>query len=197
MNPDQTFRLIMIFGAVILGPITLYYRIRSQATREKLDRRQEGWFILLSLRPIGVATMVGLIAYLIDPSSMAWSSWPLPVWVRWLGVGMGVVGGTLLVWTLRNLGKNLTDTVVTRRVHTLVMTGPYRWIRHPLYVTGGALLIAVGLMAANWFILGLSIIVVVLVRVVVVPLEEAALVARFGDDYRRYIQRTGGMLPRF
>ena len=39
----------------------------------------------------------------------------------------------LLVWTFRCLGKNLTDTVVTRQEHTLVMQGPYRWVRHPFY----------------------------------------------------------------
>ena len=57
--------------------------------------------------------MIGLFTYMVNPARMAWSSMPLPVWLRWTGVVFGVMGGALLVWTLRNLGKNLTDTVVT------------------------------------------------------------------------------------
>ena len=43
------------------------------------------------------------------------------------------VTAVLLIWTLRSLGPNLTDTVVTRQAHTLVTRGPYRWVRHPFY----------------------------------------------------------------
>ena len=63
--------------------------------------------------------MLGLFTYMVNPARMRWSSMPLPVWLRWLGVGIAVIGGALFVWTFRNLGKNLTDTVVTRRDHTL------------------------------------------------------------------------------
>ena len=128
MNDDQTFRSILIVGCMILLPIMAYHRLKSQATGEKLDRRQEGLFILLTLRPVGIACMLGLVTYMVDPSWMAWSSVPLPVWLRWTGVGIGAIAGGLLVWTLRSLGKNLTDTVVTRKAHTLVTTGPYRWV---------------------------------------------------------------------
>ena len=94
-------------------------------------RRQEGLFLLISIRLLGVSGIAGLLAFLIAPSWMAWSSVPLPVPLRWLGVGLGIVAAALLIWTFRNLGKNLTDTVVTRKDHTLVTTGPYRWVRHP------------------------------------------------------------------
>src|SRR5207245_11590740 len=58
----------------------------------------------------------------------------------------------LLVWTFRCLGKNLTDTVVTRTKHTLVIHGPYRWVRHPFYDSAALLAVAVSLIAANWFL---------------------------------------------
>ena len=45
MNQDQTFRAALIIGGVIVLPVMAYYRIRSQATGEKLDRWQEGAFI--------------------------------------------------------------------------------------------------------------------------------------------------------
>ena len=195
MNHDQTFRVVLIIGSLILLPIAVYHRLKSQATREKLDRRQEGLFILLTLRPVGIIAMLGLIAYMVSPSWMAWSSVSLPSWLRWIGVGVGTVAGGLLIWTLHSLGKNLTDTVVTRREHTLVTTGPYRWVRHPFYDSVALFVLANSLVAANWFLFltgGLAL-VLILVRT---RKEEEKLLVRFGDAYRAYMERTGRFLPR-
>lgn len=195
MDHDHTFRLVLIGGALILFPVMAYYRLRSQATGEKLDRWQEGRFILLTLRPVGVAAMVGLIAYLINPAWMAWSSIRLPEWLRWTGVGLGVLAGGLLIGTLESLGPNLTDTVVTRRAHTLVTSGPYRWVRHPFYDAVGLAILANSLAAANWFLFltgGLA----VILMIVRTRTEEQHLLARFGDLYRPYVERTGRFVPR-
>ena len=195
MNPDQPFRALMIAASLILFPIMIYHRVRSQSTREKLDRLQEGYFMLFTLRPIGIATMFGVFAYMVNPERMAWSSMALPVWLRWVGVALGVIAGVLLVWTLVNLGKNLTDTVVTRRAHTLVTSGPYRWVRHPFYDAVLLLMFANGLTAANWFILAGGVLVFALM-VLRTRREEERLLARFGDPYREYVARTGRFLPR-
>jgi hypothetical protein len=67
---DSPFRLVLIAGWLTLMPVLVYHRIRSQATGERLDRRQEGWFILLTLRPAGLAHMAGVITYMVsDPTS--------------------------------------------------------------------------------------------------------------------------------
>jgi protein-S-isoprenylcysteine O-methyltransferase Ste14 len=192
---DWIFRFILIAGWVTLMPVLVYHRIRSQATGERLDRRQEGWFILLTLRPAGLAHMAGLITYMINPARMAWAALPLPMRLRWIGVGIGAVAGGLLVWTLVNLGRNLTDTVVTRRAHTLVTTGPYRWIRHPFYVAIALSVTANGLAAANWFLLAMGWLTVTLL-VGRTRKEEALLVTRFGEAYRSYMERTGRFVPR-
>ena len=82
----------------------------------------------MTLRPIALAGKAGLVTYTVNPAWMAsWSSVALPNWLRWTGVAFGITGGSLLVATFRTLGKNLTDTVVTRAAHMLVTTGPYRW----------------------------------------------------------------------
>src|SRR5262245_37428401 len=137
MNDDQVFRFILMAGFFVIIPVGLYHRVKSQATGEKLDRRQEGIFLLVSLRLLGLVGWIGLLIYLIDPSWIAWSSVPLPIWLRWLGVALLIMAGSLAVWTFRHLGKNITDTVVTRTEHSLVTTGPYRWVRHPFYVAAG------------------------------------------------------------
>jgi protein-S-isoprenylcysteine O-methyltransferase Ste14 len=194
MSQDQTFRLVLIVGALILVPIMLYHRLRSR-TGEALDRRQEGLLILLTLRPIGLAMMAGLVAYMIDPRRMAWSSFGVPTWLRWAGVGVGMLATGLLLWTLANLGRNLTDTVVTRRVHALVSSGPYRWVRHPFYVAVAMTIVANGLAAANWFLLVAGGVVVTLL-VVRTRTEEEKLLLRFGDSYRSYMEQTGRFLPK-
>jgi protein-S-isoprenylcysteine O-methyltransferase Ste14 len=194
MNEDQTFRTVLLIGFLVVLPIAFYYRLKSQATGEKLDRWQEGLFMLATLRPAGLMFWLGVIAYMVNPSRMAWSSVPLPAWLRWTGVGMFALAGGLLFWTFRSLGSNLTDTVVTRREHTLVTHGPYRWVRHPFYDCVALLIIASSLVVSNWFLLLTGGLVVVLL-VVRTGTEEERLLARFGDAYRRYTERTGRFLP--
>ena len=75
---DRIFQLILILGIAIVAPIGIYHRLRSMALREKLDRRQEGLFILLTLRPIGWAGLLGVWTFVVSPARMAWSSVPLP-----------------------------------------------------------------------------------------------------------------------
>ena len=194
MNSDQTFALVLRIGWLILLPFMVFHRVRSQMTRDKLDRRQEGFFILLTLRPAGIAHILGLLTYVVNPSRMAWSSVALPIWLRWVGVAIGAAAGCLLVWTLLSLGKNLTDTVVTRKVHTLVTVGPYRWVRHPFYDSIALAMLANALTAANWFLLATGALFIALI-VVRTRTEEEHLLARFGEVYRGYVQRTGRFLP--
>jgi protein-S-isoprenylcysteine O-methyltransferase Ste14 len=194
MNHDQTFALVLRVGWLTLLPIMAFHRIRSQMTGEKLDRRQEGALILLTLRPAGIAHMVGVTTYMVDPSRMAWSSMPLPLWLRWAGVAVGAASGCLLVWTLVNLGKNLTDTVVTRKAHTLVTVGPYLWVRHPFYDAVALAVLANSLVAANWFLLATGALLMTMM-VIRTRREEAHLLARFGDAYRSYMNRTGRFFP--
>lgn len=195
MSHDQTFRAVLIVGFLLVVPVAIYHRLKSQASGEKLDRRQEGLFVLVTLRPLGAVAWLGLIAYMVKPSWMAWSSVALPESLRWAGAGVGAVAGGLLLWTLSSLGKNLTDTVVTRREHTLVTSGPYRWVRHPFYDAAALCVVANSLVAANWFLLFTGGLAVVLL-IVRTRTEEEKLLARFGDAYRAYMERTGRFLPR-
>jgi len=99
------------------------------------------------------------------------------------------------VWTFRNLGTNITDTVVTRKEHSMVTTGPYRWVRHPFYVSFAQGMLANSLATANWFIfvVGTAAFLLLVLRT---KKEEENLIARFGDDYRQYMKTTGRFWPR-
>jgi protein-S-isoprenylcysteine O-methyltransferase Ste14 len=191
---ENPFRWVLMAGLLVVLPVALYHRLRS-ITKEHLDHTQEGWFILITLRLAGLGIMVSTSAYIVNPQGMAWASVPLPVWLRWTGAGPLCLCAALLTWTLQSLGKNLTDTVVTRKAHTLVTTGPYRWVRHPFYLSVLLLALSCAMLAANWFIFGcgLTLFTMMALRT---QTEEEKLMERFGDEYRRYRERTGAFFPR-
>jgi protein-S-isoprenylcysteine O-methyltransferase Ste14 len=193
MNEEDMLRWSLLAGLLAVLPIIAYHRIKA-GSGEPLDRRQEGVFILATLRPVGLVFFVSLAVYLVNPARLAWSAVALPAWLRWSGVAMIAAVGALLFWTLHSLGRNLTDTVVTRKVHSLVVKGPYRWVRHPFYDSVALLLTAISLVAANWFMLVTGVITFTLL-VVRAAREEDRLVARFGGDYREYMARTNRFLP--
>lgn len=195
MTQENAFRAALGVGFLLVLIVTGYHRIRSWASKEVLDRREEGIFILATLRPAGMLLWLGVIAYLANPAWMRWSSVALPAWLRWAGFVVFGLGLALLTWTLRGLGTNLTDTVVTRRAHTLVTEGPYRWVRHPFYDAMALLIAGIALIAANWFML-LTGAVVFSLLALRSRTEEAHLLARFGESYRDYRERTGRFVPR-
>jgi protein-S-isoprenylcysteine O-methyltransferase Ste14 len=191
---DSLARIIMLAGVAVFAPVGIYHRLRS-FTDERLDRRQEGWPILLSLRLLALVYLAGLIAFLIKPAWMAWASFSLPGWARWTGAGLGLAAGVLLIWTFRSLGHNLTDTVVTRRDATLITHGPYRWVRHPFYLAFAIAVAANALITANAYlaVVGTGAFLVIVART---SIEEQKLIARFGGDYLHYMRQTGRFLPR-
>ena len=127
---------------------------------------------------------------------MTWASLVLPAWIRWLSFIVGLLTIPAVSWVLRSLGHNVSETVLTKREHQLVIVGPYQWVRHPLYTTGIVLFVALGLMLASWLVLLIAAFTALLFYLLVVPAEERALVAKFGERYRMYMRGTGRLLPR-
>lgn len=197
MTAESTFRALVLLNIALCLPIGLYFRIKSQATREPLARKEEGIFCMIALRFCGVTAWAAVAAYLIDPAWVSWASLALPPWLRWFGALLGLmVVPPLLLWTFQSLGKNLTDTVVTRRQHTLVTQGPYRWVRHPFYCVVALWGLSISLAMANWLVvlLGLAALAMLVRRTRV---EEGKLAERFGEEYRTYVSKTGKFLPLF
>jgi protein-S-isoprenylcysteine O-methyltransferase Ste14 len=196
MSNESTFRAIAVASVALCLPIGVYFRIKSHATRERLARREEGVFIMIALRLCGVLGWVLFATYLVNPALVSWSSLDLPAWLRWVGAPIALlVVPLLLFWTFHSLGKNLTDTVVTRREHTLITRGPYRWVRHPFYVVVFLMGFSLSLLTANWLLalLGMAAVTMLVIRT---RIEEAKLTERFGDEYRDYARRTGRFFPR-
>ncbi|MEP6782615.1 MAG: isoprenylcysteine carboxylmethyltransferase family protein [Acidobacteriota bacterium] len=194
MNLDATFRPFVIIGFLTVIAIALPFRIRSQSTREKLDRTQEGLVTMITLRVAGLLLWLSVLTFMLNPALMAWSSLPLSAAVRWFGVALGAVTALVLVWTLLSLGRNLTDTVVTRHAHTLITRGPYRWVRHPFYDCMVLFMTAMTLMMANWFVFAAGIVTFAILAARS-RTEEQKLAERFGEPYRTYRAATGRFIP--
>ena len=72
----------------------------------------------------------------------------------------------------------------------LVISGPYRFTRNPMYVGLAALAVALSLFLDTWWTIVLLMPVLLVVRVVVIAPEERYLQRHFGADYVAYTQRV-------
>lgn len=197
MEEELIFRLIFISVFALGLSVSAYYRWLARKSGEVISRRQEGTMALILRAAMTLPLLVAILLYAFLPGWMAWSAISLPVWVRWLGVGLGVACLPLIWWVFSSIGSNISETVLTKREHKLVTEGPYRWVRHPLYGVGLLEILALSLVASNWFMALLGFIGVLVFRFVVIPVEEEKLIAVFDGEYERYRARTGALAPRF
>jgi len=149
MTSENPFRIAVVVVMVLTVAVTAYHRLQAASSGEKISRKGEGYLFAVVLRLSGLCLFIATLAYIVSPSSVGWATFSLPSWFRWLGIVTGIFCSFLMYWTLSSLGKNLTDTVVTRAEATLVTHGPYRWVRHPFYVTAALLMASVTVLAAN------------------------------------------------
>lgn len=196
MDSETPFRIALVIVILLTMTFGIYHRIKAASSGEKISHKDEGYVFFAVLRLSGLCLWIATLAYLISPSSVQWATFPVQSAVRWFGVVLGFVSSLLMYWTMSSLGKNLTDTVVTRAEATLVTHGPYRWVRHPFYVTAALLMGSVTLLTANWLI-GLASLLVLGLLAVRTPKEEQRLIDRFGQQYRDYMAKTGRFVPRF
>ncbi len=194
MNPETPFRLALLGVFALTLAIAGYHRYCASRSHERISRRDEGRWLFLAIRLAGLSLFVSTLTYLVYPPAMAWSQIPLMQGARWLGLAVAIFSVGLLFCTLSALGKNLTDTVAVRANHSLVLTGPYRWVRHPYYVSFGLLIVSAMLLSANWFV-GATGFLALALLVIRTPIEEQMLVKRFGKDYLVYMEKTPRFIP--
>lgn len=114
---------------------------------------------------------------------------------RGSGLVLFVFGNVLLASTRPPLGRNLQmPTTVPRDGNTLATTGPYRFIRHPIYLADVVLALGLGLVVGSWIFPALGAVVAILLPVIVAA-EEADLAARFGESWSAYARRTARVIP--
>lgn len=121
----------------------------------------------------------------------------LPAWVGPIGVALFPVGMALIVWCVGTFvvrGRGTPAPFDAPR--EFVATGPYRYVRNPMYIGGVTALTGYALCAVSSAALVVSAGFLVAAHLFAVLYEEPALEARFGDSYREYRRRTPRWIPR-
>jgi protein-S-isoprenylcysteine O-methyltransferase Ste14 len=97
---------------------------------------------------------------------------------------------------LYHLGKSFHSLVVVKEDHVLVETGPYRWIRHPIYTAYLLSYPGGGLLASNWVLTVIPAAAYAILVAIRMGQEETSLEELYGQKYVEYKKRTGRLAPR-
>lgn len=162
-------------------------RVKSTARRESSLSR---W---LHIGPLMTAALLLWAPSL--PLSFLEDRWlPVSAWQLLAGAALTVAGLGFTVWARRHLGRNWSVMVTIKQDHELVTSGPYAWVRHPIYT--GLLLAFAGsaLALGEWRgVLALALATWALGRKL--RLEERWLREQFGPVYQAYSERVAALLP--
>jgi protein-S-isoprenylcysteine O-methyltransferase Ste14 len=115
--------------------------------------------------------------------------------LAWLGLVIFAGAIWLNYRTHRDLGRNFSPSLDVRHGHTLVTTGIYAYMRHPMYAAFLLWGIAQALLLPNWIagfsgLVGFGTLYFLRVRH-----EERMMLETFGEDYRNYMSRTARLVP--
>jgi protein-S-isoprenylcysteine O-methyltransferase Ste14 len=120
--------------------------------------------------------------------------WPLPIAGGRLITAIGavcVIGWMALAFgSIDRFRRSKTTIVPIRPAEALVLSGPYRYTRNPMYVSLAFLTIACGLLLATWWPVVLLLPTLVIVQLFVILPEERYLRRRFGLAYEAYTRRV-------
>ncbi len=195
MSRELEYRVALIVIAAVHLAFSQRQIRHAGAGKSAVGPRAEGVWLAAGTGLFFLVFCISAMLRLTNPDWIPWLEMPLAPLYRWPGLPIMAVGAGLHLWGTKHLGRNLTVTISTIQGHTLVTTGPFRWIRHPLYTggmlesLGACLLLGSGVVTAG----ALGFWLLVIVRT---PREEALLRKTFGLDYVRYAERVGRFVPR-
>jgi protein-S-isoprenylcysteine O-methyltransferase Ste14 len=110
-----------------------------------------------------------------------------------IGLILCVAGMAFLVWGRQHLGRNWSQTVSIKKEPELVTSGPYRYVRHPMYA--GGLVAGIGsaiVCGGAWIFLLIILGSIFLSRV---GAEDRVMEKQFPNDYPDYKKRTKALIP--
>jgi protein-S-isoprenylcysteine O-methyltransferase Ste14 len=143
--------------------------------------------------------ILGLACYLVLarlPRLTLWRSRFVPAsgWVGWAGCGLAMAGFAFTIWARFHLGRNWSGMVELKQGHTLVRSGPYALVRHPIYTGLSLALLGTALISGEWrCLIGTVLAFFEWKRKSL--LEERLMVEQFGREYLDYRRQVKGLIP--
>ena len=120
---------------------------------------------------------------------------PEATWISWIGICLTWLGVAVAVWARYCIGVYWSARVTLKEGHELIRSGPYAFVRHPIYT--GMLLGTTGaaLVAGEWRGI-VAALLLLAAHSLKATREEALLTKEFGDEYTSYRKHTGFLFPR-
>lgn len=196
METDLLLRIIILIVLILTFSISAYYRRQARETGEVIERREEGTLVLILRMAFGLIFLAMLTLNIFFPSVLTWSKFEMSSVGRIGATVLAVLCVPLIRWVFQSIGRNISETVLTKGDHALVTHGAYARIRHPLYTSSLLLFFSVSVTFGDWIILSFCLIGVLVFRFLVIPAEEQKLIAAFGEQYEDYMRRTGAIIPK-
>ena len=126
--------------------------------------------------------------WLLPPSSF-------PPIVQYLGAFLMGISIPLLYWVHHSLGVFFSARLEIRQNHQIIQTGPYKWVRHPMYSTGFLYLLGAGLLSGNLWVLLLPVLSFGILVGLRIQDEESMLTQIDNDAYLSYKKHSKKFVP--
>ena len=184
----------LVFVAFLAAYLSIRGVFMHRARRDKQVSRADARDRLL-IALMGIGQIVLPLLFVWTPR-LAFADRAQPAACTVLGV-VAMASGLWLFWRSHaDLGDSWSVTLELNADHRLVTRGVYRFVRHPMYTSFFVSGLGQALLLANWVAGPSALVAVALLVLVRVPHEEKMMIDQFGDEYRDYMRRTGGLVPR-
>ncbi len=185
----------IIFWFAIIVEMTIRAPINKKRKQEKMSEQN----VSTQEKVILFLLLIGMFILPLIYSASTWldfANYSLPAWAGWLGVAL-LLGALFVFWRAHaDLGLNWSPSLEIREKHELITKGIYGIIRHPMYASQWLWVIAQPLLLQNWVAGFANLLIFIPFYMLRVQAEEQMMINKFGDQYRDYMKRTGGVLPK-
>ena len=163
------------------------------ASRNQAPTQRSESVASTSIHQIALASALVLL-FLEVPGLTGW--FIPPRWHLAVPIGIAVQATSLLlaVWARRHLGRNWAAEVRIGEGHELVRSGPYRWVRHPIYTAMLGMFMGTAIASGQYHAL-LGIVILFIAYIRKTRLEEEILSRTFPTDYEAYRRSTWRLVP--
>jgi protein-S-isoprenylcysteine O-methyltransferase Ste14 len=184
--------MIWVAGLVAWAIIRFPYqrRARKHAVVGSVERTQQQSLVAISVVGVGLIPALYVLTGVFSGADLPFS--PVIAWI-------GVVVILAYLWSFyrshRDLGHNFSPTLEIRAKHTLVTSGIYHYVRHPMYVSFWLMAVAQALLIQNWFVGLAGFVGIGILYFFRVKKEEKLMRDTFGSAYREYSKHTARLIP--